>query len=257
MLKKIKEILIDGDGLLYTACYAAKDDSSPELAFHNMLNSILRRFDGVPHTVVLSNVLKSVNHRYKLSKDYKANRPPRPEAYPKLRKYVEDFVDKVVITDFGEADDWLSVNQTESTCIITRDKDLRTLDKGFVFDPVSKHLYSLSDPGVLWLKIVTQKDGKKRNKLEGIGFIFYCSQAILGDRADNIASPRGFGDTYAYKYLSKIKTRAAAWRFIYQFYCAYSTRTEFKKNLRLLWMMRADMKTYPPEMERLLTSEER
>lgn len=111
------------------------------------------------------------NFRYEVSPDYKANRKAeKPPHFLVLREYMLE-VHKAEVAFGMEADDLLGINQTKDTIICTIDKDLRQIP-GKHYDFVRDSLYT-----------VTPREG----------LLWFYTQMLIGDGADNIAGIRGIG----------------------------------------------------------------
>lgn len=214
---------------------------------------------------------KKSNFRYKLNKDYKAQRKgkPRPPTEMDIRKFLQEEYRAIVVKG-AEVDDALGITQCFSysktrTVILSNDKDLDMIP-GWHYDLdfhrevnykdgkhkrkayKKKQLYKVTDPGFLSLR----RNGK-RTVLVGSGQLWFCAQLLLGDTADNILgyaklSGKRFGPVAAYKTLKHCKTFEQAFKICYTKYIEIDKVKEFKINCRLLWIKRKHgaEQIYPP-----------
>lgn len=199
-------LLIDGSNLIYRAFYGFPQVTSSDgrpvgalLGFCTMLVSTLRRHQSDYVCVALDSG-RSSSFRAQMYKDYKANRPPTPEAlklqFPFFDKACEALGIPVVRRDTFEADDViatysdiLSANNI-STKIISVDKDLTQLinDNVCMFDPVKAKETRAED--------VFEKYGVYPEQM-----VYF--QAIVGDAVDNVPGAKGLGPVTAAKLLRK------------------------------------------------------
>lgn len=164
--------------------------------------------DSVTHKLLVKRGFKKEfkeNFRHKLAKTkvYKGTRKsPKPLHYTNLTAHILDNYPNVIIGNGLEADDEMSIYQTnnKNTIICSRDKDLR-ICPGLHY---SWELGNQAEIGPLdfdkvgWVKFM----GEDRSKLFGGGLAFFYSQLITGDVADNIPGiPKG-GAVLAEKTLS-------------------------------------------------------
>lgn len=194
------------------------------------MNYLLRSLDHDNYVVYLSNPNREVNYRYSICPEYKANRGEKPEHYAVVREYLMKHY-ACTIASYGEADDALCSDVEDNTVIASIDKDLLMVP-AYHYNIVTKRLLKASDPGKL--KLV---NAKGKNKLEGVGFKWFCAQMLMGDRIDNVKGLEGVGPVGAYKLLKAAKTMQDQWEIVLQQYTD-NDRIDLYKNADLLWINR-------------------
>lgn len=189
--------LIDADPIAYRAACAVKDDEPVQNALHNakvQLERIVDIFDrGLEYKAYLTG---SGNYRHDLAtiQPYKGNRTqPKPQYLEAVREYMV-YAWKAVVVDGREADDACGCDQwasrDKSTCIVSIDKDLKTIP-GWHFNPVKEeHSY------------VTLDEANK----------FFYTQLLTGDRTDNIRGVDGIGPKKAEKFLEGLRSEHDMYR---------------------------------------------
>lgn len=224
---------IDMDVLVYRAAYAALGESPSHArqCMKTMMNYLLRSLDFDTYTAYLSNPDKSVNYRYSICPEYKANRGEKPEHYATVREFAVLNYD-CVVASYGEADDALCSDVDDNTVIASIDKDL-LMCPAYHYNIVSKKLIKASDPGKLRL---VKKNG--RQKLEGVGFKWFCAQMLTGDRIDNVMGIRGVGDLGAFKILKDATTMQDQWQVVVDSYKKHNMLCKLWINADLLWISR-------------------
>lgn len=151
---------------------------------------------------------------------YKGNRSAeKPYHYDAIRKYLIQTWGAEVV-DGMEADDKLGIEQTETSCIVTIDKDLDMVP-GYHFNWRHDKLYNVSEEEAL------------KN--------FY-TQLLMGDTTDNIPGVPGIGVAKAKKLLKgKTKEEDMYWTAL----CAYAQQyprpyEALTENAKLLWILRKE-----------------
>lgn len=176
---------------------------------HERLDLICRAVSTIsPVTQRYIYITSGETFRYNIAKTkpYKGTRiEKKPYHYNNLTVYLKDVLGAEVITGI-EADDKMAVGQTASnatTCICTRDKDLRQVPGWFYswelgrqpeFGPVE-----ISHAGTLSLS-------KNKKKINATGMALFYSQLLTGDRVDNIPGIEGIGPVAAYDALKNCST---------------------------------------------------
>ena len=223
------KLLIDGDPICYRvgyACQQKEEDGSvkadPEShTLHSVkifINDMLEDTQATSYNIFLTG---KDNFRFKIRDDYKANRSnvTKPVHYQMIRDYlVERYAAQVV--DGMEADDALSLSQTDDTAIATIDKDLLMV-AGRHYNYVKKE----------W-RTVTPEEGER----------FFYKQMLTGDRVDNITGIKGIGLKKSDKLLDN--TPREEWdKMIIDLYMKEFDNgfQRCVENTQLLWMLQRDV----------------
>lgn len=183
------------------------------------------------------------NFRFKVAKTkgpkgqgYKAGRPPRPQHYQQAREYLIN-VWKAVEIEGYEADDALSMYQTNDTIAVHIDKDINMVP-GKHLNWVTDEFYDVpEDLGTVSLI---------NNKIVGRGLKFFYHQLLTGDATDNILGVPGIGPKTAYVLLKDTSTEEECKKIVCNIY-----EEKFGDNWKdiigemasLLWMVRSDKLT--------------
>lgn len=271
------DLRIDGDVLCYRAGFAA-DSNSEELS-HSLYNAksiimtLRRRFPG-KCTIVLSSSDPKINWRSSLTHDYKMNRiysnccddhvtyyttvrdkkiykcvkckevckthSIKPKYFKEIKEYLIKRWDAKIVP-WGEADDWLGVNQKEgdTTIIASIDKDLLMLP-GYHYRMQSDKVLKSEDPGKIYLS-------EDRTKIMGVGFIWWAAQMFLGDKVDNIHAPKkGFGPVKVHNLFKEVDTKQKAWELVLKHYKEHEDLLEL--NGKLLWIAREARQIWSKEL---------
>lgn len=149
-----------------------------EYAFHSvnhMIAGMCKKLNTNGYVLYLTG---EGNFRHDILPSYKAGRPPKPVLYDKVRDFLLDKKETVVV-DGMEADDALgmAMSSGEIEVICTIDKDLDTIP-GEHYDFVKEERY-----------YVEEEEAEK----------FYYAQLMAGDRVDNICGIKGVGIITALK----------------------------------------------------------
>lgn len=280
------DLRVDGDALIFKAGFAA-DSRGGGVAhsLHNaklIINMLTTKFYPCRAKILIGNMDRSVNWRYKLFPEYKANRAvicskcknpklthvgvkrneetgaifrgfkcdscehiekdKQPVYYYELRKYLLKRFNTTV-AKWGETDDWLGVNRTHKTIIASHDKDLLMVP-AFHWRLHQDLGFKTTDIGILELN--------EQRKLKGYGFIWFCAQMLLGDTIDNIPKPKkGFGDVAIYEYLGQLRdtaTAVALWALVKDFYRQQNIPHDIMMIIaKLLWVAREPKKLFEEE----------
>lgn len=163
-------LLIDADSLVY-ACGFTTEGEPVRNCLYLLDKSIEGIMKAVPaeFTRVFLTGSKAdgpVNFREVITDDYKANRvAAKPEHYLAAREHLTVMWGAEIITGM-EADDAVSIAQTEDTCIASIDKDLRQV-------PGWHYSWKKPEQGVVY---VTEEQGLH----------WFYTQMLTGDAVDNI-----------------------------------------------------------------------
>ena len=200
--------LIDGSGYLYRAFFALPDLSTASglptnavYGFTTMLQKVVR--EQRPDYLAVAFDEKGPTFRHEDYKDYKAHRPPMPDALsqqiPYIHRVVEAFAIPVVRLQGYEADDLIGTLAAQAAAealdvvIVTGDKDMFQLLSPAVriFDPVKA-------------KIFTEEECLARFGVEPARVVDVMG--LMGDAADNIPGVKGIGEKTAKKLIAEFGT---------------------------------------------------
>ncbi len=200
--------LIDGSAYLYRAFFALPDLSTAAglptnavYGFITMLQKIIRERRPEYLAVVFDE--KGPTLRHEEFKEYKAHRPPMPDALsqqiPYIHRVVEAFAIPVVKLRGYEADDLIGTLARQASSeeldvvVVTGDKDMFQLLSPAVciFDPVKD-------------KVFTEEDCRERFGVEPARVVEIMG--LMGDQADNIPGVKGIGEKTAKKLIAEFGT---------------------------------------------------
>lgn len=224
-------VLIDADILSYKIGFSCEHESEAEAARTLSLfieTLIYEKLDVEKYELFLTG---KGNFRYEIAKtaEYKGNRKDfqRPVHLPFLRDYMVD-VWSAKVSEGEEADDLIAIRATElgeDECIIA------SIDKDFLQIPGWHYNFN--------------KDVKKRVSAHE-GLLFFYSQILTGDRADNIPGAYRVGPVKAAKILSGASTEIE----MYQRCVEILGKERVLENGRLLWLRRKVGELWtPPSLE--------
>ena len=200
--------LIDGSAYLYRAFFALPDLSTSTglptnavYGFTTMLQKIIRERHPEYLAVVFDE--KGPTLRHEKFKEYKAHRPPMPDALsrqiPYIHRVVEAFAIPVVKLAGYEADDLIgtlavqAASQGLEVVIVTSDKDMCQLLSPAVriYDPVKD-------------RFLTEEDCLDRFGVEPARVVEVMG--LMGDATDNIPGVKGIGEKTAKKLIAEFGT---------------------------------------------------
>ena len=200
--------LIDGSAYLYRAFFALPDLSTTTgvptnavYGFTTMLQKIIR--ERRPQYLAVAFDEKGPTLRHAEFKEYKAHRPPMPDALsrqiPYIHRVVEAFAIPVVKLAGYEADDLIGTlaaqasSQGLEVVIVTGDKDMFQLLSPAVriYDPVKD-------------KFLTEEDCLDRFGVEPARVVEVMG--LMGDATDNIPGVKGIGEKTAKKLIGEFGT---------------------------------------------------
>jgi len=185
------KVLIDGDILVYRIGFASESKGEDgvviadpvSFALHSMKKYLYSIYKGAGATSVELILTGKDNFRDKVIPDYKGNRKDtsKPIHYQAIRDYMVNSLGAIVI-DGMECDDYMSLNQTDETCIASLDKDLK-ICSGSHYNFVKGEFST-----------VTPEEG----------ILNFYGQMLSGDATDYIAGIKGIGKTKAHNLLEGI-----------------------------------------------------
>ncbi|TAL08665.1 MAG: DNA polymerase I [Nitrospirae bacterium] len=200
--------LIDGSAYLYRAFFALPDLSTAAglptnavYGFITMLQKIIR--ERRPDCLAVVFDEKGPTLRHEEFKEYKAHRPPMPDALsqqiPYIHRVVDAFAIPVVKYQGFEADDLIGTLARQAASdgldvvIVTGDKDMFQLLSPAVriFDPVKDRVF-------------TEEDCRDRFGVEPARVVEVMG--LMGDQADNIPGVKGIGEKTAKKLIAEFGT---------------------------------------------------
>lgn len=164
-------------------------------------------------------------------------RDTKPVYYQEIRQYLLAKYSAIAVP-WGEADDWLGVNPTVQTVIVSNDKDLLMLP-AYHYRLNSEKLLQTSDPGQLWLS-------EDRKKILGGGFKWFCCQLLMGDAVDGIKKPvKGWGPVKIYDEMGGNLTARQMWD---KASANYPDEEALLLNAQLLWISRKPKQMFSFEL---------
>lgn len=182
---RLRQVLIDGDSLIYMACHGNDDISAFNNAigvFKDSVEHIIRTCNGGYNTLFLTgnHRVKGDNFRKIISPDYKANRTTKPNIFKEVKEWVMDKATqelkvKVECGVFLEADDLIieRASLTPRSVIACIDKDIIGNAKTLCFN-------------------YRRNEFIEPNELEAS--VFELKQCIIGDSTDNIKGVAKIGE---------------------------------------------------------------
>lgn len=254
--------LIDGDVLLYEIGYGAETGwqhpGFPPFDFvadmvDNRIGNICAITESTQPPIVYFTGNTNFRTEIAVTRKYKDRPSLKPFHYYNIRAYIKGKYD-FRCTEGLEADDLMAIEQTRReeilegnplysgptvrSIICTRDKDLRAvpgwhfgweLGNQPQFGPEATDEFG-------WIRLSSD-----RRKIEGMGFMFFCSQLLTGDRVDTIPGIPKCGAVKAFETLLGCSTTREALKRVYGAYRAFAGHDGYKYMLeqgRLLWMTR-------------------
>jgi hypothetical protein len=237
-------LVIDYDILLYEFGFGfEKVDSFPlvERAIDNFHQKLFDKF-GTRNFEGFLNGTGNFRETTAVTHTYKGNRKSaKPKWYKNIKEYLFHCYSPTII-DGAESDDGMSIaiTQNPNSICCSRDKDLRTTS-GWHYSwgtktTKEKPLEWISELG--YLHYVERSNGSPQ--LQGGGKMFLYSQALTGDKVDNIIGVEGIGNKGAFQLLKNTKTEKQMYDAVLK---AYEEKEEnpverLHENMNLLYMIR-------------------
>lgn len=224
-------ILVDGDVIAYRASFAKEGASLDEAKekTDELMDDIIFNTTQREEEVEVFLTGKG-NFRYTLSPSYKANRKdtPKPEHLSDVRNYMVDMYGAVV-SKGQEADDLIAIRATElayNCTIVSTDKDFKQIPCTH-YNPVKNVTFVVE---------------------EFEATLFFYTQILTGDRADNIEGIYGIGPVKAGRLLESATTEEELYERVMT---AYEGNEELvTMNARLLWLRRKEDDVWLPPNQR-------
>jgi len=230
------KVLIDGDIIAYRAAFATQDllPEDAESKVDELVEFIIQETIDLPFPSsheYQTFLTGKTNFRFEIAKSYpyKGNRSATEKPIY-LGVARQRMIDKysAIVSDNEEADDLIS-------------KAAAALDYKCVVASIDKDMLQLP----CWHYNFGRKEWYKVSPIEGT--LFFYTQILTGDNADNIKGLHGIGPKKAEKLLAGCKTEQSMWEVIYKAYEGDIER--ITENGRLLWLRRYDNELWkPPEV---------
>lgn len=211
-------LLIDGDMLVYHACYTQQGTPSVGVAKKkcvNIINELLANSGAGKALLVLTSPSSPKCYRHLAAKTFpyqaKSSRGNRPECWYPIRQWIELYKTDTVsskLVRYYEADDGIAMltEQYGKGCnydpdlvwVVSKDKDLRMVTGCTHIDWETSTITKV--PKDSYHVVNTQSPTKP------YGYYWFCYQMLAGDTVDSIAGCQGIGEANARKLLKDTKT---------------------------------------------------
>ena len=223
------KVLIDGDILTYRAAFSCEgqplEDAQDKIDC--LVEDIMKAtsFDMFSQNYEMFITGKG-NFRFGVQPTYKQNRSgkPKPEHLPGLRDYLEEAYNAKVSVD-QEADDDITIRALE----LGPNAIIASIDKDFLQVPC-RH-YNLNKNTLV-----------KVEEFEGL--LFFYTQILMGDKADNVFGIKGVGPVKAGKLLQDATTEQELYNICLDAYDG--DKRKVVENGRLLWLRREEGELWSP-----------
>jgi|TARA_R110000822_G_scaffold19079_4_gene62339 5'-3' exonuclease len=229
-------LLIDGDPLVYRAAFSKEGDTISGLC--DKLDKLVQEIfdktkffvDGKSYMIYLTG---RSNFRKEITKTYKAQRKQeKPPLFQLVRQYLRDNYD--TIESVGEeADDLIAIEATKHS---PEDVVIVSLDKDFLQVP-SRNYNPMRDE---WTVVE-----------EWPATLFFWTQMLTGDTADNIKGVYKVGPVGAAKLYAECKTEAELFEVCKRAYDGNMDR--LKETGQLLWLRRYEGEMWEPPNETIVS----
>jgi hypothetical protein len=230
------KVLIDGDIIAYRAAFATQDFPSKkaEEKVDELMDFIIGETVDLPFpspSDFQTYLTGRTNFRFDIAKSfpYKGNRASteKPVHLGVARKWMEDNYSAIVSVD-EEADDLIS-------------KGAAALDYKCVVASIDKDMLQLP----CWHFNFGRNEWTKVSEFEGT--LFFYTQILTGDAADNIKGLHGIGPKKAEKLLDGCDNEDSLWDAVVKAYDGNIER--IVENARLLWLRRYEDELWEPPKE--------
>jgi len=254
------ELYVDADILCYEKPFGAEyrdDEGDKQVRDFDFVINSLSHWDKYIRARLGCDKLRYFltgkgNFREKIavSKPYKDKRPPKPFHHKATRDWLIHKHNAEVVEGM-EADDIMSYYQAEAikqgrtTCIVSRDKDLKMTEGWFYSWSVGNQKECLQRGGNGWLELEIK--GKKKKVLGG-GIKWFYYQLMVGDPVDTIPALKGVGPVKAASTLIDADTEQEMFSRVRTLYHELGYTDEYLlEQARLLYMIK-EMKDGKPVM---------
>lgn len=227
------KVLIDGDIIAYRAAFSTQDLKLSDAIrkVDDLLNDIIDKTVDLPfaspndYQVFLTG---KTNFRFEVAKfaPYKGNRASKDK--PKWLKAARDQM----------TNKWSAITSVDEEADDLLAKGAAALDYKCVVASIDKDMLQLP----CWHFNFGKNEWSKVTQFEGT--LFFYTQILTGDAADNIKGLKGIGPKKADKLLEGVASEADMWDVVYK---AYDSDVErITENARLLWLRRYDDQMWEP-----------
>lgn len=219
------EALLDGDIYAFRVACTTENDNEAIAVYrvNEMIENTLAEVEASEYKLFLTSPDNFRKHVYP---EYKAN---RTATKPKHLQFLKDYLVESwqgQVAERMEADDYLGINQHESSIICSIDKDLLQVP-GKHFNFVKKEFYEVD---------------------EETGFRNFYTQLLTGDTSDNIKGIAGIGPVKAKKALTGYFTEQGMFSVVREM---YQNDEWMIMNGQCLWILRSLDDSFKHHFERL------
>jgi len=219
------EALLDGDIYAFRVACTTENDNEAIAVYrvNEMIENTLAEVEASEYKLFLTSPDNFRKHVYP---EYKAN---RTATKPKHLQFLKDYLIESwqgQVAERMEADDYLGINQHESSIICSIDKDLLQVP-GKHFNFVKKEFYEVD---------------------EETGFRNFYTQLLTGDTSDNIKGIAGIGPVKAKKALTGYFTEQGMFSVVREM---YQNDEWMIMNGQCLWILRSLDDSFKHHFERL------
>lgn len=219
------EALLDGDIYAFRVACTTENDNEAIAVYrvNEMIENTLAEVEASEYKLFLTSPDNFRKHVYP---EYKAN---RTATKPKHLQFLKDYLVESwqgQVAERMEADDYLGINQHESSIICSIDKDLLQVP-GKHFNFVKKEFYEVD---------------------EETGFRNFYTQLLTGDTSDNIKGIAGIGPVKAKKALTGYFTEQEMFSVVREM---YQNDEWMIMNGQCLWILRSLDDSFKHHFERL------
>jgi DNA polymerase-1 len=219
------EALLDGDIYAFRVACTTENDNEAIAVYrvNEMIENTLAEVEASEYKLFLTSPDNFRKHVYP---EYKAN---RTATKPKHLQFLKDYLVESwqgQVAERMEADDYLGINQHESSIICSIDKDLLQVP-GKHYNIVKKEFYEVD---------------------EETGFRNFYTQLLTGDTSDNIKGIAGIGPVKAKKALTGYFTEQGMFSVVREM---YQNDEWMIMNGQCLWILRSLDDSFKHHFERL------
>jgi DNA polymerase-1 len=219
------EALLDGDIYAFRVACTTENDNEAIAVYrvNEMIENTLSEVEASEYKLFLTSPDNFRKHVYP---EYKAN---RTATKPKHLQFLKDYLIESwqgQVAERMEADDYLGINQHESSIICSIDKDLLQVP-GKHYNIVKKEFYEVD---------------------EETGFRNFYTQLLTGDTSDNIKGIAGIGPVKAKKALTGYFTEQGMFSVVREM---YQNDEWMIMNGQCLWILRSLGDSFKHHFERL------
>ncbi len=227
------KVLVDGDVVAYRAAWSTEEESEEEaLDKADGLMDDIRFAATVVEDDLQVYLTGKGNYRYEIDSSYKGNRKDieKPAHLAAIRSHLIDNWGAVV-SEGEEADDLIAqeAHRLNYNCIVA------SVDKDFLQLPCRHYNFN---------------KGEWDYQSEWEAHVFFYTQILTGDRADNVQGIYGIGPKKAERLLSECKTEEDLYAVVKDQYDAREEGERFFVVANLLWLRREKGVSWLPPDQR-------